>query len=670
MSTNAFWSAELQQMPATAPAVIGDTVIVASQDSGVTALHTTLRGYDLNSGEVKWRQTIEYGLVTGLSSYTAENQRPLVLITTMGSDFLNGEAGLWAIDESGSEVWRWEGDGESFSDVMIYYDAQLANHLAICTIDASMLLAVHPLNGKQKAYAAIPSDTSVAAPAYHNGMVILPTRGPDVTAVDLDGQQRWQYKSSAQIWFDKTPVIIGSSVVVTSSQGIAAGLDLLTGEKKWEKTIGPADKPLSSAATDGALVYVGSREGLHALDPALGKVLWTTPIERGITTHPLIFDKLIAVTCTDHFVRLLDSHSGDEHWAYELSRRIEAAPAWPIFKKIIAADRGGRLVCIENSLEEPQQAFTVQNLATKILDTQTPESMRKMARQYELDEQWDKAAELWLKLERFQRYAQALEEHARVLSDDQMTTFEERAAAWEAAAQAYTEEGEKEDANLCYYEVARYRQLPVVTLDLEHEGLVCDEWSRLNMTIRNEGFGTAYFLTVRSIDNGQFEGQLASTLAFAHLAVRRKRVSELDVRPLQHGKTVPLRLAIQYIDEDKESHEQSQTIYIPVARVAAERTGGQMLGDVFANAIIDPLAEAAGENADTKMIRHLYLSCQEYLSKDELISIAFGMGLDPDNLPERKSTMVREMISYVSRRNRLEEFIGMCEQANSDISWR
>lgn len=670
MSTNAFWSAELGQMPATAPAVIGETVIVASQDSEVTALHTTLRGYDLNSGEIKWQQTIEYGLVTGLSSYTAENQRPLVVITTMGSDFLHGEAGLWAIDEAGNEVWRWEGDGESFSDVMIYYDEQLANHLALCTVDASILLAVHPLNGKQKAYASLSSDTSIAAPAYHNGMVILPTRGPEVTAVSLEGQQRWQYRSNESIWFDKTPVIIGPYVIATSSQGIAAGLDLLTGEKKWEKTIGPVGKTLSPAATDGALVYVGSREGLHAFDPGTGKSVWAAPMERGITTQPLIFEKLIAVTCTDHFVRLLDSRSGDVHWEYQLARRIEAAPAWPMFKKIIAADRGGLLACIKNSLEEPQQVFTVQNLATKILDTQTPASMRKMARQYEIDEQWDKAAELWLKLERFQRYAQALEEHARLLSEDEMITFEERAAAWEAAAKAYAEEGEKEDANLCYYEVARYRQLPVVTLDIEHEGLVCDEWSRLNMTIRNEGFGTAYFLTVRSIDNGQFEGQLASTLAFAHLAVKRKRVSELDVRPLQHGKTVPLRLAIQYIDENKESHEHSQTIYIPVARIAAERTGGQMLGDVFSNAIVDPLAEAAGENVDTKMIRHLYLSCQEYLSKEELISIAFGMGIDPDNLPDRKSHMVREMISFVSRRNRLDEFIGMCEQANADISWR
>ncbi|MCB0037155.1 MAG: PQQ-like beta-propeller repeat protein, partial [Anaerolineales bacterium] len=278
MSTNTFWSAELQQMPATAPAVIGDTVIVASQDSGMTALHTTLRGYDLNSGEVKWQQTLEYGLVTGLSSYTAEKQRPLVLITTMGSDFLNGEAGLWAIDESGSEVWRWDGDGESFSDTMIYYDAQLANHLAICTIDASMLLVVHPLNGKQKAYVSISSDTSIAAPAYHNGVVILPTRGPEVTAVDLEGQQRWQYKSSESVWFDKTPVVIGSYVIVTSSQGIAAGIDLLTGVKKWEKAIDPAGKTLSPAATDGALAYVGSRDGLHALDPGLGKALWTAPL--------------------------------------------------------------------------------------------------------------------------------------------------------------------------------------------------------------------------------------------------------------------------------------------------------------------------------------------------------------------------------------------------------
>lgn len=665
--TNTFWNIELGQMPATPPAVIGDTVIIPTQDSGINALHTTLRAISIHNGTEQWQQTIEYSLITGLQTYQAAQQPPTAILTSMGSDFLNGEAAVRAINEAGKELWRAEFTGESFSNFALHQEEQLINDYLVCTVDGYALLVIHPQSGKEISNTSFSAPVSLDAPAIHNKVAYLPCREKQLLALGLDGEERWRFKEKGEIWFDQTPVVVGDFVIATSSQGVAAGLDLLTGEKKWEITLGKLGRPLSPAVSDGSLVYLGSRQGVHALDPFNGKTIWTAEFERGVTTKPIIRDGTLAVTFTDHFVRLLDAQNGQVEWEYELKRRIEKAPSWPTHKQILAADRGGQLALIHNELPEPELSQTVAHYATNIL--QAPVASKQLARQYEKDEQWEKAAQIWYKLDRFNRYAQALEEHARALSEGGQATAEECAAAWKRAAQAYNDEGEKENEVMCLREVARYRELPIVTLDLTYDGLVHNEWSKLDMTIRNEGFGTAYYLTVRSIDDGQFEGQVASTLTFAHLATRRKRTTNLDVRPLQHGRTVPLRLAIQYMDEDKELHDQSQTIYISVARVPEERAGRQMVDDVFGNASGNLLAQTGQLTSDKLGLRTLFLSCQEYLNREDLLNIAFQLGLDEDDLPTRKSTLAREMIRYASRRNLLDEFRSMCKNINPAGEW-
>jgi hypothetical protein len=198
----------------------------------------------------------------------------------------------------------------------------------------------------------------------------------------------------------------------------------------------------------------------------------------------------------------------------------------------------------------------------------------RAAKQYEAAEAWQQAAEMWAALG-LPRQAEALALHARSLAD-QPCSDEERAAAWAAAAQTFEAEGDAQRAAACRRENARWRKQPIIALDVQHEGLVLNAWSRLQFTVRNEGYGPARNLVIRA-SGDEFEGQVTATRQIVTLRAGREHTDWLDVRPLEYGETVPLRVNVEYENRAGETCVCGQTIYIPVARAEADRGAGQVL---------------------------------------------------------------------------------------------
>jgi hypothetical protein len=143
----------------------------------------------------------------------------------------------------------------------------------------------------------------------------------------------------------------------------------------------------------------------------------------------------------------------------------------------------------------------------------------RAAAQYEVAEAWQQAAELWRTLGWPLKQAEVLEQHARSLEDGPCSD-EERAAAWTAAAQTFAAEGETERAATCRREVAQCLRQPIITLDVKHEGLVLDAWSRLQFIVRNEGASLARNLIIRA-SGDQFEGQVTATREITTLRAGR-----------------------------------------------------------------------------------------------------------------------------------------------------
>ncbi|MCP4653921.1 MAG: PQQ-binding-like beta-propeller repeat protein, partial [bacterium] len=165
---------------------------------------------------------------------------------------------------------------------------------------------------------------------------------------------------------------------------------------------------------------------------------------------------VVYAACHDHHLYALDAATGQELWRHEVERRIERPPLLancgePARPGVLIADRGGTLTAVARPLG---------------------------AAELEVAGRWAEAAEQWQDLGWFLKQAEALEKHAQSL-ESKAYSLEERADAWANAARAFAAEGEVERADDCQREVARWLSQPLITLDVEHEGLVLETWSKL-----------------------------------------------------------------------------------------------------------------------------------------------------------------------------------------------
>ena len=653
------WAIELGQPPAGPPPLVaGDLLLVPTQEPGPISHHATLHALSLADGSSCWQRSFEYALVSGLASAPLPHPHTptLILVSTTSTDLLHGEGALVALDAVGKERWRWAPGVQRVSaPALVRSDdfgrsdtgAKVATtdpNVACVTADAWTLVLLDLATGAERARITLEASASLSAPALVGGVAYVPCRGPHLLAVGLDGRSRWRFDAQASLppsppaggkrggdaWLDKTPVVVGEPpvllVLAVLSTGAVLALRAEDGSLAWRADVGPAGKRLSGPATDGERAFIGARDGLHALGLADGHELWAFSTPRRITAAPVAIGGVVYAACHDHHLYALDAATGQELWRHQVGRRVEvpavlATCGEPLRPCVLVVDRGSTLTAVACPLSAAEHeaaghwieaASAYAHLGQPARGAELLEAhgeplkaaelweaggeRERAAVQYEVAGAWRQAAELWSALGRPLKRAGALEAHARSLEDTPCSD-EERAEAWAAAAGAFEAEGEREQAAVCRREVARWSQRPVITLDVQHEGLVRGAWSRLQFIVRNEGYGPARNLVIHA-SGDQFEGQVTATRQIATLRAGREHVDWLDVHPRAYGNSVPLRVSVEYRDHVGEPRSCEHTIHIAVARTKATRREGETI-NVFVSGsgavAVGERAVAAGE---------------------------------------------------------------------------
>jgi outer membrane protein assembly factor BamB len=566
---------------------------------------------ELTDGGFRWCKSFKRAFISGLAT-TADG---LLLVALTSTDLLRGVGVLMALDTAGEERWRWSPGAQRVSAPAV------AGDLTCVTVDTHRLVALDLTSGEERSRVSLPATASLSAPALTDELAIVPCRGPHLLAVGIDGTIHWQYiNDESDAWLDKTPLVVEDWIFTVSSGGTVIALGAEDGAQLWHTQVGPAGKSLAAPATDGARLFVGARDGLHALALDDGAEVWHFETARKIEAAPVVHAGVVYATCHDHHLYAFDAASGKELWRYEVERRIEVPPALADCDGApcaIIADRGGTVTAVARPLsaaehetaghwEKAAEAYAALGRPVRAaqlledhgqplqaaelwIEADEPECA---AEQYEVAGAWLQAAELWEQLKQPLRRAKALEAHAHSL-ETVVCSPEDRAAAWSAARRAYEVEGEVQRAAVCQGEVARHLRQPLITLDVEIDrGLVLGAWSRLQFIVRNEGHGPARKLFIRA-SGGQFEGQVMQTQQIFTLRKGQERARWLDVCPQAHGDSVPLRVQIEYEDYEGEERQCEHTIYIPVAREEAARNAGQII-NVF---VSDSGAAAVGQGA-------------------------------------------------------------------------
>jgi outer membrane protein assembly factor BamB len=565
------WSTNLDQPPVGSLMVTGNLLLVPTRDGDPVQQQAALYALNLPDGDLRWPLPLsfEHAMVSGLA--------PLgdgMLIALTSTHRLEGQGALVALDEAGTERWRWAPGVQRVSAPAI------AENTAYVTAGTHSLVAIDLATGEEEARAELGVTASLFAPAIEGSVAYVPCRGPHLLAMGLDGELRWRFeaKDNPNVWLDKSPLVTDERVFAVQSDGVALALHVEDGSLAWRADAGPARKSLSLPATDGTRLFIGARDGVHALDLADGREVWHFPTDRRVEAAPMVHAGVVYATCHDHCLYALDAASGKELWRYEMERRIEVAPVLTTCGDtpcILVADHGGTLAAIARPLSAQEL-----EAAGRWLDAAdlwiTLGDRERAATLYEKAQAWRQAAEMWCALGRPLKQAEALERYARSLGETTCGA-DELAAAWQAAAQAFEAEGETEREVTCRKEVARCLELPIITLDVELEkGLVLNAWSRLKFIARNEGFGPACNLVVHA-QGKQFKGQVMHTQQFANLYTDGEQSKWLDVYPLEPGDSVPLRVQVDYQDRAGAVRTCEHTIYVPVAREEDTRGEGQTI---------------------------------------------------------------------------------------------
>jgi outer membrane protein assembly factor BamB len=623
----AIWFPELGETPKGDLLATEQLLLVPTQGEGLTAQHITLRALSLRDGSLHWQRQLEHAAVSGMAA-----AGDLVLVATYSTDLLHGQGTLLALDATGATRWQWTPGAQRLSAPAVAGDA-------VCvTVDTQTLVILGTASGTEQARAHLSASAAPSAPAIARDVAYVPCRGPRLLALGLDGRPRGSFVSSdtPDAWLNKTPALAGDRVYAVSTTGVVLAFETRGRELAWQTSIGPAGRSLSPPATDGHRLYVGARDGLYALDLREGQVVWHMPTARRITAAPLARGNgVVYAAGHDHRLYALDADTGTELWHVELERRVEAAPVIG-GDLVLAVDRGGHVVAVQEVLDDVERASALASTgqfrrAAELLEAgDEPLKAAEMYKQagdptrasgqyelagalvqaadmlkaagnleaaaglYEKAGDWMQAVELWERLGRTLRYAEALAKYAESL-DERSHGVEEFAAIWEQATRCFMAEGETERAEQCRQRIARYRGWPILDLDVRSEGLVVNAWSHIQFVVRNKGYGPARNLVIRA-EGKQFEGQIMATQRLATLHKGRERMEWLDVRPLQYGDSVPLRVSVEYADRDGQSQVYQETLYMAVARTDEGRSAGQ----VYNINVTGPVAVGGGEAVDMR----------------------------------------------------------------------
>jgi outer membrane protein assembly factor BamB len=668
------WTIHLDQAIIQPPQTVGDTLFLATKLPEQRGKHSALQAVNLTDATLRWQYSFEYALINGLQPYyLLAEQQDIVIVTTGSSNLLRGQGGIYAFTPSGNVVWQWQGEAQHYSAPTVK-ERQL-----FVTAGVNTLLIISPeAEGDDAVQIPLPITASVAAPVIYGPTIYIPCRSPDLLAVSLNGDVLWHFQTLEHKadWLDQSPVIADETLFTVSRQGTIFAINALNGQHLWRHSLGE-DRFLSRPAIYTDHLYVGSQNGLHALEPHSGQTMWTFPTSRAISASPLIVGDTVYVACEDHFLYALDAGSGQEQWRLEMSRRLETSPLL-IPTCLLVADRGGTIVALEPPIQ-PESSFSQDKTSSsheqKRVWAEAYEvqgnfgqaarlwlesgALEKAAVAYEQGHFWQEAADLWQQVDRYGKRAEALEKYAASLTVP-ASDAETMAIAWEAAARAYAEIGQLEARRRCEREAARQRQLPILTIEIEPEAMVIGRWSKLNYTVYNEGFGSARNLDVKLI-GGRFEAHVASTATMFTLLPDRSYQNWFDVSPRVSGQHVPLQLSLEYLDKINNVHHLERTFHILVA--------SESEADTTASSTRDRVEFAALVSPDGRDLATLRSRLVTSFNSEELNEIIFDLGLHEDDFKVELSPKVRELITWAVQHNQMERLIAECQKRRPHVKW-
>ncbi len=122
-----------------------------------------------------------------------------------------------------------------------------------------------------------------------------------------------------------SPSALGNTLLVPTTRGRLLAISSVDGSRLWEFYADNGLIRLTSPATDGHSVYVGSSDGTaYRLEASTGKVLWRFEGPDAIVAPPLLTDAHLIIGTMGRMLYVFDRTSGELVWETKLKGRIKS----------------------------------------------------------------------------------------------------------------------------------------------------------------------------------------------------------------------------------------------------------------------------------------------------------------------------------------------------------
>lgn len=298
-----------------APAIVGDTVYVASLDKHLYAL-------ELATGKRKWK--VKLGAMKASPSVKGDR----VFIGNLDGKFFC----LKTAD--GSKVWEFETEGEIMAGCNFHgSNILIGSHdstLYCLSADGKKVWDVKtdgPVNGSP----AVIGDVTFVAGCDSIFHILDAKTGKELGSVDLGGQAA------------ATAAVVGDRAYVGTMANTVVAVDLKKKEKAWEFTPAVRQQPFYASAAAGELIVTGSRDKkVYGLDPKTGKQVWSFETEGQVDASPVIVGGRVYVGCLSDGGEfyVLELKTGKKIQALELDSAVSGSAAVAPDCIIVGTDKG------------------------------------------------------------------------------------------------------------------------------------------------------------------------------------------------------------------------------------------------------------------------------------------------------------------------------------------
>ncbi len=589
-----------------------------------------------------------------------------LFFATQTADPLALNASLHAVAiETGKALWRWEPGMRALSA------PALVDGTLWTVGEGNQLWAVDARSGQAEPSVHLEGQRHIVAPAVSGALLIVPSRGPLVQAIDTTTHSvLWQYHHPTSAWAG-TPLACDNQVIIPFTEGSLIALDAKSGAVRWSKP--SSGRHLPPLASDGNRLFVGGHRGMTALDIQNGETLWQMESQRRVSAPALVYRTVVIVAGHDHIVRGLDAGTGQEQWRWEGKRGFEIAPvitpaglglvdvsntltvisfpnptptlteafneqAWRVAASAMV--REGEIAEAALLLERHDEPFAAGELWMKAGDVNRAVGQYEKA---ETEAGWDLAARVHQQLGNWRAHAEALQHLAELVDS---------VDAWERAQLAYLDIPMQKQAAACRREVCRIKRHPFVRIEVKPDaGFVLDRYSMLTLSICNEGYGIARMLSARA--HGPFAGADMQSQVMGNLAPNQSTALQLSLMPTNAG-TVILELEISFLlDTNGDPWMVKQRYPVDVAAVHDQRQSptdlAQQLSAGFDVVARDDFRRSSDELES--LYRQQLSTHQKNLARWKLRKAEFGIlaPVEIDNLIERDEQEIRELEHKVDK---------------------